>query len=252
MRSIEEIQQALYLLDQGLSIKQVSQELDIPYFTVRDWKKDPSILQRFQSRNANQQYNFAQLPKETYAYLLGLYLGDGCITADKKGVYRLRIFLDAIYPNIISQCEQAMLTIFPDNKVGFFKKDGCYDVHMSSKKWVQLFPQHGPGKKHDRPIILADWQEEILNAYSQKFLPGLHHSDGSYGIANLKNVRGDKTYEYSYPRYWFTNCSADILNLYVRYANLNSVYPRRATWKSIEVSKLDEVAILDTFLGPKT
>src|SRR5258708_3329271 len=41
----------------------------------------------------------AGLPHEQYAYLLGLYLGDGCISLMKKGVYALRIACCEEYPN---------------------------------------------------------------------------------------------------------------------------------------------------------
>ena len=42
-----------------------------------------------------------------------------------------------------------------------------------------LFPQHGPGRKHERPIGLAGWQQEIVAAYPWDFLRGLLHSDGA-------------------------------------------------------------------------
>jgi hypothetical protein len=42
-----------------------------------------------------------------------------------------------------------------------------------------LFPQHGTGKKHTRPISLEDWQERIVNSFPLEFFRGLYHSDGS-------------------------------------------------------------------------
>src|ERR1700735_3138408 len=41
------------------------------------------------------------LLRAAYAYLLGLYLGDGCISAHAREVFRLRVVLDARYPGII-------------------------------------------------------------------------------------------------------------------------------------------------------
>jgi hypothetical protein len=35
-----------------------------------------------------------------YAYLLGVYLGDGYVTTEQNGVHRLRITLDDVYPGI--------------------------------------------------------------------------------------------------------------------------------------------------------
>jgi hypothetical protein len=38
-------------------------------------------------------------------HLLGLYLGDGCISAHARRVYRLRLFFDARYPEILATGE---------------------------------------------------------------------------------------------------------------------------------------------------
>lgn len=46
------------------------------------------------------------------------------------------------------------------------------------RAWSCLFPQHGPGRKHARPIVLADWQQEIVCEHPGRFLRGLIHSDG--------------------------------------------------------------------------
>src|SRR3712207_7199029 len=38
--------------------------------------------------------------------------------------------------------------------------------------------QHGPGRKHLRPIQLEDWQRELVRRHPASFLRGLFHSDG--------------------------------------------------------------------------
>lgn len=52
-----------------------------------------------------------------YVYLLGLYLGDGCISRGARDVFRLRIALDKKYPRIIAECAAAMEAVVPWNKV---------------------------------------------------------------------------------------------------------------------------------------
>ncbi|MDX6656423.1 MAG: hypothetical protein QOH62_1216 [Solirubrobacteraceae bacterium] len=37
-------------------------------------------------------------------------------------------------------------------------------VTLYSKQWPRLLPQHGPGKKHTRPIHLADWQQSLSSS----------------------------------------------------------------------------------------
>jgi hypothetical protein len=39
------------------------------------------------------------LPQTAYAYLLGLYLGDGCLSEHPRGVYHLRVACAARYPD---------------------------------------------------------------------------------------------------------------------------------------------------------
>jgi hypothetical protein len=50
-----------------------------------------------------------------YAYLLGLYLGDGHISLHRRGVYFMRVVLDNAWPGVIDECEAAMRAVRPDN-----------------------------------------------------------------------------------------------------------------------------------------
>jgi hypothetical protein len=57
-------------------------------------------------------HDFATLPPAAYGYLLGLYLGDGCISRSGR-VWKLRITLDASYPGIIRRCREAIDILMP-------------------------------------------------------------------------------------------------------------------------------------------
>ena len=48
----------------------------------------------------------------------------------------------------------------------------------SWQHWPCLFPQHGPGRKHHRSIVLDDWQNRIVGSDPRQLLRGLIHSDG--------------------------------------------------------------------------
>ena len=96
---------------------------------------------------------------------------------------------------------------------------------MSWKHWPCLFPQHGPGRKPgssgwdearvepERPIVLEEWQREIVEEHPADFLRGLFHSDGSR-VRNwtTRMVAGERK-RYDYPRWQFTNESDDIRGL---------------------------------------
>lgn len=132
----------------------------------------------------------------SYAYLLGLYLGDGGITSHPRGVFRLRVFLDRAYPVIVHECEAAIAILAPGNRVSTIRSNTCsMDAPGAfSRHWPCLFPQHGPGRKHERPIALAPWQREIVDRYPWRFLRGLIHSDGSRHLNTIRHPR--KTYRY--------------------------------------------------------
>jgi hypothetical protein len=120
-----------------------------------------------------EEHRFGRLPP-AYVHLLGLYLGDGSISEHRRQVYRLRVTLDVRYRGIVRECEAAMRSVVPRNRVSRqLRKCNCYEVHAYSKGWPCLFPQHGPGKKHDRPIFLAAWQRELAERWPKHLLRGL-------------------------------------------------------------------------------
>ncbi len=187
-------------------------------------------------------------PAREYAYLLGQYLGDGCLSEmGPRGVFRLRIATCDAYPRIRERCAVAIRTVLPDRKVGLTPSIGCSELFAYSKHWPCLFPQHGSGRKHDRTIGLVDWQQAIVEVETRDFLAGLIHSDGCRAV-NKVVTRG-KTY--SYPRYFFSNVSEDILMLCADAFDQLGVEWRQNNWNSLSVAKRDSVAFLDTFIGPK-
>jgi hypothetical protein len=76
---------------------------------------------------------------DDYVYLLGLYLGDGMLTAAPKRVWRLRIVLDAKYPGILDRCQQASEAV-SSRPMGRVQKPGCFELYSNWKHWRCLFP----------------------------------------------------------------------------------------------------------------
>ena len=112
-----------------------------------------------------------------YTYLLGLYLGDGMLSRTRRSVWKLRISLDTKYPAIISGARQAIFDVSA-HRAGESARTGSVEIYSYWKHWLCLFPQHGPGPKHERPIQLAGWQSRLIIATPDRFLAGLIHSDG--------------------------------------------------------------------------
>src|SRR4051812_21905151 len=110
-----------------------------------------------------------------------------------------------------------------------------------------FFPQHGPGKKHERRIELAEWQDHIVARSPEDFLRGLFHSDGCRVTNKVR--RGEKTYLYA--RYMFANESADIMRLCQKSLDRLHIEWRMCRPNLLSVARREGVARLDEFVGPK-
>jgi hypothetical protein len=178
-----------------------------------------------------------------YAYLLGIYLGDGMLSMGRRHVWRLRITLDAKYPQIVARAQRAVAEV-SQRRVGAVARIGCLEVYGYWKHWPCLFPQHGPGLKHKRSIRLEAWQRRLVVAHPGDFIAGLIHSDGCRVLNRVQ--RG------IYPRYFFSNYSAEIREIFVWACTLVGVESRAAGPRNIAVSRRASVAILDRLVGPKS
>jgi len=186
-----------------------------------------------------------------YAYLLGLYLGDGYITHARRGVFVLSLFCGDDWPGLLMAARTAMSAVMPASGVFCVQRQGCTQVKSASKHWPCLFPQHGPGRKHTRKIELEQWQLAIVQKYPGEFARGLFHSDGWRGVNRVRRklVDGDRWYDY--PRYLFDNQSRDILRLCGESLDQLGVAWRFSRPNTISVARREAVARLDEFVGPK-
>ena len=134
-------------------------------------------------------------------------------------------------------------------RAGVLRRRDCRAIVVSNhwKHWVCLIPQHGPGRKHTRPIVLTDWQRRIVSDCPEAFLRGLIHSDGTRIIATERKG----AYVRRAPRYAFSNRSEDILELFRSACETAGVHCTRSSVKQISVYSKAAVARLDEFVGPK-
>ncbi len=251
MRSRDEFLAVKRLVTTGHPDREVERLTGIPRRTISGWRRGESQRRDRDecSGGLTPQHDFSKLESTAYAYLLGLYLGDGCISAGRRGVWCLRITLDASYPGIISECAAALEAIFPAKtaRCGRRPDSRCVDVSMWSKHWPCFFPQHGPGRKHLRPIQLAPWQETIVAANRKPFVRGLIHSDGTRIIATERKG----SYVRRAPRYAFSNKSEDIKRLFCESCDALGVRWTRPCDRQIAIYRKKSVARLDEFVGPK-
>jgi hypothetical protein len=193
-------------------------------------------------------HDHAHLPTQAYAYLLGIYLGDGCLGRAGRTV-ALRITMDAAYPGIIDEVSEAVVAVRGGGRVSAYRPptEHCVVLTSYTRAWRCLFPQHGAGKKHDRPIVLEPWQQSMVREEPGRFLRGLIHSDGWRGV-NYVRVKGR---DYRYPRYQFSNRSDDIRRLFTDACDELEVEWRPWGPFHISVARRNSVALLDEHVGPK-
>lgn len=233
----------------GSTVAEVARQFGLPYPTVRHWCRDrPEPKQLGTESRCFRCRSDVDNPTDpaAYAYLVGLYLGDGHLVTSAR-VPVLRIYCADAWPGLVDACEQAMKAVLALS-VQRVRHEGCVKVQSYGKHWPCLLPQHGPGRKHERPIVLADWQREIVSAHPGDFLRGLFHSDGCR-VSNRVTVRGR---EYVYPRYLFTNESADIMGLCQWALDLLGISWRMNRRNSLSVARRAAVAALDRHVGPKS
>jgi hypothetical protein len=108
-----------------------------------------------------------------------MYLGDGHLVRYPRA-YALRIFLNEKRQDIIDRVKTAIAILLPDNRVSQASRRGAAVVIVTcySQDWPMLFPQHGPGRKHTRPMALEPWQRLVVDRYPADFLRGCLESDG--------------------------------------------------------------------------
>jgi hypothetical protein len=255
MRPYAEYTKVLHHVADGLNDCQIARVTGIPRCTVRDWRRGRNVVRRTDPgwlcpQCGHPTHGPATVPRPPYAYLLGLYLGDGHISRYPR-TWRLRIFLDLNWLRILLLCADAMETVFPGNQVSMYCPDPrsrCAVVSVHSNQIACLFPQHGPGPKHTRTIQLEDWQEELVHGDPKPFVRGLIQSDGCR-FMNRVRVNGKR---YEYPRYNFTNASDDIRTLFTDACDRLGIEWRQMNARNISVARRDSVALLDTFVGPKS
>ena len=235
--------------------------------TLRDWARDRSLVDKYEGTDLCPRCALIPGPPadaRSYVYLLGLYLGDGCLTPagdPSKKVWRLRIMCSDAWPGLIEECAEAISALRPNHKVSRVPCPGCIEVHGNWKHWPCLFPQHGPGKKHDRRIALEPWQQEIADAHPEVLVRGLIHSDGCRLINRTTKRRPDGAVGYhEYPRYHFTNVSTDIIGIFTHAldrlgiawrVHVGKREPRRRDAHIVSISRKDAVAVMERIVGPK-
>lgn len=119
----------------------------------------------------------------------------------------------------------------------------------NSRHLACLFPQHGPGPKHKRRIVLEAWQLDLIKQAPWAFLRGCIRSDGCAFI--------NRTGPYEYLSYDFSGMSKDIVDLFAfaceraEIADYHLTGPsKRGLW-DVRINRRGSVALMLEHVGLK-
>lgn len=255
VRSDEVVASALAASDAGMGDADNAALHGVAVKTIRRWRR----LYRRRGMPRGQAHTRVPCPRcedadldsAAYAELLGWYLGDGHISRGRRGVWNLHVYNDERYVGLNQHIADLMRAVKPGGRPHTRGVPGCVITTVSWKHWPCLFPHHGPGRKHERPIVLAEWQREIVEDHPGDFLRGLFHSDGSRTNNWATRMVAGQKKRLDYPRWEFVNRSEDILDLYGWALECCGIAWRRPRTTAIAVSRRDDVRRLDGLIGLK-
>lgn len=208
--------------------------------------------------------NWSEDQQRAYSYLLGFYLGDGCLAYNRKVAgrsYTLIITNHVGFSVMNQRIKDSIKCLFPNKEIGTYqksypdRKSNGIDIKVTGICLNLLFP-HGDGRKHTRKIELTDWQNQMTEKYPQEFIKGLIESDGCRFAPQKKRCP-------SYIFYQFSNCSTDIHQIL---QNIAIKIGLKFTFRKVIRGKSDlnrapiystffydrkSVKILESFIGPK-
>jgi hypothetical protein len=237
------------LIGTGLSDYEIGRRTGASRSSVQRWRQCGAP-----TRSCNHcDSDWRPIDPASYSYLLGIYLGDGYLNKASQTPV-LEISLDSRYPGIVEECLTAIRNaaeVDARTHRRLTRQGNSIRLTAGSPIWLAAFPQHGPGKKHLRSIKLAPWQTQIVDRFPESFLRGLIHSDGSRTVNRFSVALRTGSRTYAYPRYFFTNLSADILNLFCLSCERLGIRWTRSSDKNISVADKCSVELLDSFVGPK-
>ena len=175
--------------------------------------------------------------------MLGLYLGDGHVVRLAR-TYKFRLFLDSKHCEIVNESAALLERCFSNNVVGkAYGHEGRMTIlSVHSAHLGCIFPQHGPGMKHLRPILLEAWQNELIARAPWHFLKGLIRSDGCSFV--------NRTGPYEYLAYQLDNHSPDILDLFCATCDLVDIEYRRYA-RYVRINRRSSVERLKARIGVK-
>jgi hypothetical protein len=236
-RPQREFEDAMALMHAGLSDSEIARRIGTPLPTINAWRHGRGTAYHMRMAVAGRDWRPPN--GRAYSYLLGVYPGDGCLSVVPSGAATLILSLDSIYPRVLAETRAAIEVVFPNTQVRRGSSEGSRVaiLRVSHPALPFAFPQHGRGRKHLRQLRLTEWQRACTAAHPEALLRGLVHSDGCRTVNRFKTkLPSGRVAEYEYSRYFFSNLSADIRQIFCDHCDLIGIRWTQSNPRNISVS----------------
>jgi hypothetical protein len=117
-----DFESAMTLMEAGRGDSEIASLTTIPRSTISAWRHGRGA--RYHQLLASATPSWRPPDAGSYSYLLGVYLGDGCVVTTRDTAARLVITLDAAYPGIVVETATAVEACFPDTPVRQYLRSG--------------------------------------------------------------------------------------------------------------------------------
>ena len=243
-RSLEDVRAVFALKARGMTDREVSQGTGVPVNTIRLWRNRQvpwcaraGVLHEGRPRDDTPP-DLASLPREAYAYLLGMYLGDGWLSRNGSS-WMLRIALDEAYQGIVAECERALREVSQDGPL-FARREGP-TAWSSAQRGIHgrsCSPSTVRGGSTTAGLNLPTGSRRSSRRPHSASCEASSTSDGWRGL-NRVYAKGKR---YEYPRYQFSNRSDDIRKLFTDVCDRLDVEWRQWTRYHVSVARRKSVA----------
>lgn len=201
--------------NETISARKLGKQYGFNHTLISYWKR--TINKRVEKTNIENVISFLKKNNKVYSYVLGIYFGDGYICKTSR-TWALRISMDKRYDSLNQYVIDLLYLLFPNNKITKISLKGCWEFKVYSNMIPEMFPHLGKGMKHERYIMLQDWQSNLIDPVC--FVQGLFHSDGCCYMLQKK-----------YLSFSFSNKSTEIKQFWIYYCNLLGI---QCSYKNIE------------------
>ncbi len=244
------------LKEEGRTDREIEQLTGVPVNTIRAWRNRglPSALRDHADQRplcsicGGAEHDLVVRSRYAYSYLLGMYLGDGCLTRNGRS-WMLRVTLDIGYPGIIHECCDAIEEIRGEKRpLPRRRSDGtqCVVVSWTWHRW----------RCYSRSTVPA---ASIGGEFYWR--PGsgrssMRHLDRSYEVSFTQTAGAVSTACTSTGRTTHTPGTSSRTGPTTSATFTDTCEQLGIEWRQwtryhVSVARQGSVALLDTFVGPK-